>query len=121
MSKTYRRKNFEAEEQGSWRRQGRKIAGFYAVTGWRHTIVDGELESVYEMRAPTPEEFKRKRYWAHGESRHSNDRSPSHWYRNNRMRQNRALTRQELARFVKYEEYEPMVECEPRSCLWDWR
>ena len=121
MSRTYRRKNYEAENQTSWHRRGSKIAGFYTVIDHEWSVVDDVWHLTHTLREPTAEELKRKRYTAHGESRHGNDRSPGIWYRNNRMRQNRRLTRQELSRFMRFDDYEPMVEREPRSCLWDWR
>lgn len=108
MSRTFRRKNYEATCGCSYYRQFDKIAGFYTVRSWRGP-----------GRAPTVEEYNHTFKTNHrNESR--NLWSPSWNHRNRRMRQNRAMTSQELTKFRKNPEYEVMALEEPLSCLWDW-
>ena len=116
MSRTFRRKNFEAENNTSWDVRGRKTAGYYTERefhyyrgGWWNTF-----------SVPTKQQYN-KQYWRnHGESKTANSWSPGWSYRHPRMTQNRALTRQELHKFMTIPDYEPMVEANPRNCWWDW-
>jgi hypothetical protein len=116
MSRTFRRKNYEAENNTSWDVKGRKIAGFY--TERISHYVDGRFWHTYAV--PSKQEFYKKYTLAHGESKSANSRSPGHSFRHPRMIQNRAITRRELHKFKLNPDYEPMVEANPRSCLWDW-
>jgi hypothetical protein len=117
MSRTFRRKNYEAENNTSWDVQGRKTAGFYTerVSHW---VASGQYFHTYEI--PTKAQFYKKYTWAHGESKSANSWSPGHSFRHPRMTQNRAITRRELHKYRMIPDYEPMVEANPRSCRWDW-
>ena len=124
MSRTYRCKHYEVETNDSYSRYGKKIAGPYAVRMGNSVtrLSNGRwacLEPV-AVREPTPEEYFRKWYRAHGESRHRDARSPSREYRVYRMRQNRRIAIRELQKYMLDTEYEPMVDREPRNCWWDW-
>jgi hypothetical protein len=116
MSRTFRRKNYEAENNTSWDVKGRKLAGYYTERIWHY--VNGC--SWYTYAEPTKQQYYKKYDWAHGESKHANSRSPGHSYRHMRMKQNRAIARAELYKFTAIPDYEPMVEANPRSCRWDW-
>jgi hypothetical protein len=118
MSRTFRRKNFEVENNTSWDVRGNKTAGFYTHRLWHYEQYTGCMWSTFAE--PTEEQYY-KEYWRnHSESKHANQRSPGHWYRRTRMTQNRAITREELHKFKTIPDYEPMVEANPRSCQWDW-
>ena len=96
MSRTFRKKNFEAENNTSWDTRGRKTAGFYTEVVWH--FCNGSPWLTYVV--PTPIQYN-DRYWSnHGESRSRNVVSPGHEYRHMRMKQNRAITRQELHKFI---------------------
>ena len=120
MGKTVRRKNYENENNTSWDRKGRKTAGFYTEDEHVRDEDGRIIWGVYTYRAPTKKELWKAKRWAHGEA-HANTHSPGHGYRNNRMRENRMLTKEELHKFFMIPDYEPMVEANPRSCSWDWR
>lgn len=60
-------------------------------------------------------------YFAHGESRHANHRTPGKWYRKNREGELRSRSAQEIHRYLKDpDNYEPMVSENPKSHYWDW-
>lgn len=114
MSRTIRAKRSHVECLGSWATAGRKVAGtIYTIREW--------IGGTYVYRCPTTprERYEQFRMW-YAESKSSNSRSPDRWYRSNRMKQNRMITKGELAKWIKNPEYEPLVEANPRSCQWDW-
>ena len=117
MSRTFRRKGYEVANM-HWK-NGTKVAGFYTVrdgTYNSHSLSDKGLN----FRKPTRQEHN-KEYWnIHGDRYSGNSWSPSHFHRLFRMKENRMLTKLELARYKKDNEYEVLVEANPRSCLWDW-
>lgn len=117
MSRTFRRKNYEAENNTSWDVRGRKTAGYYTHHQF-HWF--GWGQHYYTHEVPTKAQYN-KQYWRiHGESKSANSRSPGHSFRHPRMKQNRAIARQELYKCRMIPEYEPMVEANPRDCWWDW-
>jgi hypothetical protein len=76
---------------------------------------------IYHYREPTKQERFKTFQWLHGESSHHNARTPGPWFRENRMRQNRMINKQELHRWATNpDNYEPLFEADPRSCQWDW-
>lgn len=116
MSRTFRRKNYEAENNTSWDVRGRKTAGFYTHrlghwNGYTHW---------YTYEIPTNTQHHREYWRNHGESKSANSWSPGHSYRNMRMRENRAMARQELHKYKALPDYEPIIEANPRNCWWDW-
>jgi hypothetical protein len=117
MSRTKRRKHYIAENNTSWDRQGRLIAGPFTERHYERVDV-GVYVRVY--REPTPLELWKAKRRAFGESSNANACGPGKSYRNPRQRQNRMLTKLELFRYCKYEEYEVLVEANPRSAMWDW-
>lgn len=123
MSRTYRRKNYEATQGTSWDRASDKIAGFYTVRDWsRGYWKNGVYVSghVY-YRAPTEREYNKEHWRIHGESRHSNEWGPGKGYKQHRMNENRQINETELIKWKKYpDDYEPLFEEEPRSHWWDW-
>lgn len=122
MSRTFRRKGYE-EVNLHWKK-GTRVAGFYTETDW-HYVGRESLEfsvsyiSYKTYRKPTRQEHNKK-YWNIHSDNHPNAWSPGRLYRNNRMKENRMLTKGELFRYMKDTDYEVMVEANPRSCLWDW-
>lgn len=121
MSRTYRRKNYEDTQGNSWDRKGRKTDGFYTKCNisW-YSWSSWNFEELM-FRPMTKEERFYSWYWAHGESRDANERTPSRWYRKNRQKQNRMINKKEIVQWIKAGgEYEPMCEPNPRSHLWDW-
>jgi hypothetical protein len=124
MSRTFRCKNYEDTQNTSWDRQGRKIGGFYCEYSYANEVYDSNLHwgwrYVHIFRPPTQEELI-KAYWRnHGESRHRCARSPSRYHRGTRMAENRRINNQELHKFLKNPDHEPMLEANPRNCWWDW-
>jgi hypothetical protein len=116
MSRTFRKKNYEVENHTSWDTKGKKIAGFYTERTLHYE--HGGFWYTYDI--PTKQQYVDSYWKIHGESRSGNSVSPGKEYRRNRMKENRAITRQELAKFFKNTEYEVMAETNPRSCWWDW-
>lgn len=57
----------------------------------------------------------------HKESSTANERSPSRWYRKRREGEYRNLSKAEIHRFMKNEEYEVIIPEFPLSHLWDWQ
>ncbi len=116
MSRTLRRKHYVVENNTTWDRIGKKTAlEFTANDGyWGY----GRLKEFRPMD-------KEERCWQilmmYGESRTACDRSPCHWHRLFRQKQNRSINKKEFNRWSQYAgEYEPMFEDRPRSCWWDW-
>ena len=121
MSRTFRRKNWEKQQTHTWGRQGNKTAGYYTVQDYVRDENGRWIFGLYEYRAPSKHEHG-KRYWGiHGESSHANEWSPGKWYRHNRMRENRSINRQEIQKWIRNADYEPLTEANPRDCKWDWR
>lgn len=119
MSRTHRCKNYLSEHGTTWDRAGCRQFGPY--TEYDYISADGYWHGCRVWREPTKLElWKTKRAWF-GESSTANARSPNRYFRNHRQRENRRMTAHELFKFSKFEDYEPMVEEEPRSCMWDWR
>lgn len=118
MSRTFRRKNYEETQGRSWNRRGRKTAGYY--TQWDHNSHRSNWADV-TYRQPTREEYLKEYLRLHCESKHANYWGPGKGYKQFRMEQNRRINKQELINWMKYpDDYEPMVEEEPRSHWWDW-
>lgn len=120
MSRTFRRKGYE-----TGRRPGcqSKIAGYYTkedVIKYDADPKNGFTHPTYVhvIRAPTKVEYY-KDYWKlHG------DNNQGIWNlhkitRHNRMMQNRRINKNEICKWIKNEEYEPLTEDNPRSNAWD--
>jgi hypothetical protein len=124
MSRTVRRKSQSRRHgRGGWYiPDGFKIACYYTEYDYHSTYHEPDWDGpLYTYREPTKRERFRTWKYMHGESSHRNAFSPGHEYRNNRMRENRSINNQELIKWIKDpENYEPMFENNPRSCLWDW-
>lgn len=122
MSKTFRRKGYEDTQGRSYHRQGRKTAGFYTVQDghwWGKRSLVGEV-SIATFREPTRQEYYEEYWRIHGDTGGRNYWSPGRYYRKTRQAQNRSINKQELCKWWKDEDYEPMFEANPRSHLWDW-
>lgn len=119
MSKTYRCKGFEKTRTSSWESRGFKTAGHYTEQeGYWGFSYGGDGKTFRPM---TKEERWHRDRWFHGESSSAQSRTPGWTYRNPRQRQNRAINRQEIIRYIKADgEYEVMCEANPRDCHWDW-
>lgn len=113
MSRTFRRKGYEAK-QGSI--QGGKVAGYYTIKegGWWRWNKKPVL-----FREPTRQEYYEQFWKLHGDS-HRNQWSPGRSYREGRQVENQSINKQELCKWLKDADYEPVFEANPRSCLWDW-
>ena len=126
MSKTFRRKNYEDTQGASWDRGGRKRYGYYAqhdyvCSVWNATTNEYVSEGYWYYREATTAEMIKEFWRVHGESRSAQEWSPGRDYRKIRNKENRSITRHELFKFMKNpDEYEPMVEANPRDCHWDW-
>lgn len=122
MSRTFRRKHYETEVGVStW--NSKKVAGYY--TEWDIYWADDPTDPKYQIRVeehrkPTREEYYRKYWWIHGESKTAYSWSPGPDNRRNREIENRRLNKTELHKWLRNEEYEPLFEENPRSCGWDW-
>lgn len=118
MSRTIRRKNYENQCGGSWNASGRKLNGVYQIREYVRTP-NGYWQQSYRAPRTKREHFE---VWRtlHGESSHANAWSPSRYFRQFRMSENRMINKTELAKWLSNSEYEPLFECEPRSHLWDW-
>lgn len=120
MSRTFRRKNYEDTQGASWDRAGRKTNGVYTTYDGPYWKPGGGRAMKVYRPMDARERYKRWR-WMHSESRSASERSPNHWHRVNRQKENRSIDKQELIKWFKSGgEHEPMCEANPRSCLWDW-
>ena len=113
MSRTFRRKGYEAK-QGHV--NGSKVAGYYTVQegGWWYWN-----KQPVSFREPTHQEYFEKYWKLHGDS-HRNQWCPGRAYRQGRHAENKSINKQELCKWLKDADYEPVFEANPRSCLWDW-
>jgi arylsulfatase A-like enzyme len=120
MSRTFRRKNYEETQGNSWGRKGWKTNGYYTAYdgSWYYWNNTGQ-EVVF--RPMNKEEYRHEFLRVHGESRSNNAWTPSRWYRNNKEVSMRMRNKQELVKYRKDPDYEPMVEDVPPSHYWDWR
>ena len=121
MSRTFRRKNFIAENGSSWDRQGRRRYGDCAkrIYIWIENET-GYVGRCWSLREPTEAEVNKEFKSRYGESSSNCDRGPSPENRQKRERAHRRFTTRELYRFMKFDDYEPIVYENPPSCLWDW-
>jgi hypothetical protein len=137
MSRTVRRKNYEAENNTSWDRKGKKTNLRFTTHLWRGEVasksngntwispwgeeMEGRVFLEPEYRAMDKGERWHEVRMMHGESATANMRSPNSWYRLNRQKQNRSINKKEMIKWVQAcGEYEPMFEANPRNCWWDW-
>jgi hypothetical protein len=119
MARTYRRKNYEATQNTSWDTKGFKTAGHN--TAYDGSWVSWSILPECTFRPMTKQETYKRWRWYHGESKHRNARSPSKYYRERRMSQNRGINEREIFKWINSNgEYEPMGEADPRNCWWDW-
>lgn len=111
MSRTVRRKNFKRSLLRN--SECSKKFGFYA----KRIVVNGKLT----YRAPTKAEIYEDNKYFHGESRDSNARTPSRWYRQQRENMLRTHNKRELLNALNREDYEMgVIYHKPSSHLWDW-
>lgn len=124
MSRTYRRKNYEATQGTSWDRRGDKIAGYYTVCEWNyklHESIEGySYRQNYTYREPTEHEYG-KEYWrVHGDANHSMCwNNPGKWFRNYEQNRQRQHDRRELHEFYTNPDYEVMVYDSYPLPYWD--
>lgn len=122
MSKTFRRKGYEDTQGRSYHRRGRKTAGFYTMKDghwWGRSAHRSEI-NIAVFREPTRQEYYEEFWRIHGDTGGRNYWSPGRYYREIRQTENRSINKQELCKWLKNEEYEPLFEANPRSHLWDW-
>ena len=122
MSKTFRRKGYEDTKGRSYDRRGRKTAGFYTEQDghwWGRSAYRSEI-NIAVFREPTRQEYYEEFWRIHGDTGGRNYWSPGRYYREIRQTENRSINKQELCKWLKNEEYEPLFEANPRSHLWDW-
>ena len=134
MSRTKRCKNYVVENNTTWDRTGKKVAleytedetpyeltGKMVISKYTGKLIQQREVRTVEYRPMDKRERWRKDRRMHGESSTSCSRSPNHWYRLSRQKQNRSINKQEMLRWLKANgEYEPMFEENPRDCWWDW-
>ena len=114
MSKTIRRKGYESTAK---KVHGSKTAGYFTIQeGW--WFYYNKSDEV-TFREPTRQEYFKAFWKLHGDSQR-NAWCPSRSYRHPRTVENRMINKQELIKWLKNEDYEPLFEDNPRSCLWDW-
>ncbi|BAU40077.1 hypothetical protein [Ralstonia phage RSP15] len=68
----------------------------------------------------TKREMYEKDRWQHGESSHANARSPNWHYRHAREERHRMRCKQEIIKFMKNPDYDPIIYENPEDCWWDW-
>ena len=122
MSKTFRRKGYEDTKGRSYDRRGRKTAGFYTKQDgrwWGRSAHRSEI-NIAVFREPTRQEYYEEFWRIHGDTGGRNYWSPGRYYREIRQTENRSINKQELCKWLKNEEYEPLFEANPRSHMWDW-
>jgi hypothetical protein len=125
MSRTYRRKNYEDTQGTSWDRHGRKIGGYYTyydyINYWRE-CADGYYRRGYsEYRPMTEDEANWQWLRDHGETNsHWRRDNPGPWLRRNLQKRQRQKARQEISKFLKHEEYEPIIESRRDKSWWYW-
>ena len=111
MSRTFRRKDYETKRIS---RPGSKVAGYYTVQeGW------WGYGRVATFREPTRQEYFEEYWKLHGDN-HRNDYSPSRNYREIRQSENRSINKEELCKWMKNPDHDPLFEANPRSHWWDW-
>lgn len=121
MSRTYRRKNYEDTQGCSWSRKGRKINGYYTEYEYHSCWEDGEYYWWYEYRPMTKEEAVWQWLRDHGETNSNWARdNPGVWLRRNLQKRQRQKARQEIIKFLKHEEYEPIIESRRDKSWWYW-
>lgn len=125
MSRTYRRKNYEDTQGSSWARHGRKTNGYYTyedyISYWREFDDGYSYRRYYEYRPMTKDEIKWQWLLDHGETNSSWARNnPTPWIRQYCQKQQRQKARQELCKFFKDEEYEPIIEDRRNTSWWYW-
>ncbi len=125
MSRTFRRKGYEATQNTSWDKHGNSVAGYYTESDLvRRPGYNGPLwycvNFLKVYREPTKAERFRKWYSAHGESRTASERSPNKWHRQHRQNELRTEARRQLNKFLRNDEYEPIIRAKPTSHYWDW-
>lgn len=121
MSRTYRRKNYEDTQGTSWDRKGRKINGYYTEYDYKSYWEDGEYYWWYEYRPMTEEEIKWQFLRDHGETNsHWAHNNPGPWVRQHCQKQQRQKARQELSKFYKDTDYEPIIEDRRNLSWWYW-
>lgn len=124
MSRTYRRKNYEAENRTSWDTRGDKVAGFYTVRDLiRYMSIKSDYyhySHQYEYKVPTKFEYNKK-YWDYHSDRQSRHvrKGPAKWYRIFKIHQYRMQDKTELRKFMKDTDYEPMCRDRISSGYWD--
>lgn len=118
MSRTYRRKNYEVTQGTSWDRQGRKFGGFY--TTWDFEWNRNGGRGYYNYRPMTKLERYDKNRLIHGESVHGNAWSPGRHYRKYREDQHRMRCKQEIIKYRKNPDYDPIIYDNPIDCWCDW-
>lgn len=104
MSRTFRRKHYEAENGRPYFTRCRKVNGFY-------TKVDYDWdERLYIGSVPTKQELYKMLKWAHGESSTNSERGASPWFRTNQQAKLRMHVKQELCKYRKRpDEYEIII------------
>lgn len=119
MSRTFRRKNYELENQGSYRNGGRKLAGYYTQRGYEGAYgEDGKWFSYYVYSEPTKAEFFEEYWNVHGDN-HDYHSKPGKWYRYFTIHQYRMQDKTELRKYMKNDDYEPMCRDRISSGYWD--
>lgn len=125
MSRTFRRKNYEDTQGNSSDRCGRKTAGYYTQDDWGKVYREDDTSwwyvYNYTYREPTERERDEEFWRIHGDTNCSwYWNNPSPWVRQYCQKQQRQKARQELSKFYKDTEYEPIIEERRNMSWWYW-
>lgn len=125
MSRTIRRKNYEDTQGGSWARNGRKTAGYYTQKDLtRHWMDGGDYYYWvfdHDFRVPTDREYGEDYWKLHGDTNsHWAYDNPGAWWRRDLQKSQRQKGRQEIHKFMRNEEYEPIIESRRDKSWWYW-
>jgi hypothetical protein len=119
MSRTFRRKNIEQEQNDSWKRAGRKQAGAYTESDTISCVnILGYYRGFEVYRKPTDAEYAKQYRRNHSDSSHWYNK-PNKWYRFFTIHIYRMADKREIRKYMQNEDYEPMCRIRVSSGYWD--
>ena len=109
MSRTFRRKGWEATKGNSWSVAGRKVNGYY--TTWNNIVKTGNGHEGVKVYVPYTRQEENAEYWRiHGESKHNNAWGPGKDYKVIENRRFRKCSKSELHRELTIPDYEAQFD-----------
>lgn len=118
MSRTYRRKNFHHTQNTSWDTKGIKKCGGKLNTECDY-ISNFNGSWSYEYRTKTKKEKIKYFIRTHTDCKPGIYGVPS-WYNHLYEKKFRMKNKQELCKWNKDHDYEPMCISTPKDSAWDW-